>query len=198
MQQLTQNLDEAHIFNMDETPVYIDMVSTSTLDYVGNKNVDGMTTGHEKCRFTVVITTSGAGKMLKSYVILRGLKNIPKCDVPSNIILTVSQGGSMKEDLMLDYCRRVMRARGSFLCNEESLLLLDTHGSHTQESVKKEMEAMNVKLKFIPAKTTCYLQPLDVGVNAPFKAFLRAEWNKWYEHGPKEFTKKGYRNRAFL
>ena len=132
-----------------------------------------MTTGHEKYRFTVAIITCAAGNLLKSYVIFKGLKNVPKCHVPSNIILSVSKSGSMKEELMLDYCRRVLRARGLFLCKEESLLLLDTHASHTH------------------AKTTSYLQPLDVSVNGPFKAAMRYKWNKWYETGPQEFTPKG-------
>ena len=45
---------------MDETPVYIDI-----LDFIGSKNVDWMTTGHEKCRFMVAITTCAAGNMLQ-------------------------------------------------------------------------------------------------------------------------------------
>ena len=112
VEQLTQNLNATHIFNMDETPVYIDMVSNCTLDFKGNKNVDGVTTGHEKCRFTVALTISAAGNFLKTYVIFKGLKNVPKCNVPPNMVINVSKGSSMKEELMLDYCRRVLRARG--------------------------------------------------------------------------------------
>ena len=172
---------------MDETPVYIDMVSSTTMDFIGSKNVDSMTTGHEKCRFTLAITTCAAGNMLKSYVIFKGLKNVPKYHVPSNIIFSVSKGGSMKEELMLDYYRRVLRARGLFLYNEESLLPLDTHASHTHELVKRELDSMKIKYKYIRAKTTSYLQLLDVSVNVPFKAAMRYEWNKWYETGPQEF-----------
>ena len=101
----------------------------------------------------------------------------------------------MKEELVLDYCRRVLRARGLFLCNEETLLLLDIHASHTHESVKRELDSMKIKYKYIPAKTTSYLQPLDVSVNGPCKAVMRYEWNKWYETGQQEFTPKGYRKR---
>ena len=54
---------------------------------------------------------------------------------------------------------------------------------------------MKIKYKYIPAKTTSYLQSLDVSVNWPFKATMRYEWNKWYETGPQEFTPKGYRKR---
>ena len=101
----------------------------------------------------------------------------------------------MKEEFVLDYCRRVLRARGLFLCNEETLLLLDTHASHTHESVKRELDSMKIKYKYIPAKTTSYLQPLDVSVNGSCKAAMRYEWNKWYETGQQEFTSKCYRKR---
>ena len=77
---------------MDETPVYIDMVSSTTLDFIGSKNIDGMSTGHEKCRFTVVITISAAGNMLKSCFIFKGLKNVPNCSVPAKIV--VNEGGA--------------------------------------------------------------------------------------------------------
>ena len=132
--------------------------------------------------------------MLKTYVIFKGLKNIPKCSVPANIVLNVSKGGSMKE-LMLDYCRRVLRLRESFFCNDESLLLLDTHASHTHESVKKELDSIKIKYKYIPAKTTSCFQPLDVSVNGHFKAAIRSEWNAWFETGPQEFTPKSYKKR---
>ena len=104
-------------------------------------------------------------------------------------------GGSMKEELMLDWCQKVFRTRGSFLCNEDSLLLMDSHVSHTKQSVKQELEKMNVKIKFVPAKTTSYLQPLDVGIKGPFKLHLREEWNDWFINGPVEFIPKGYRKR---
>ena len=122
---------------MDETPVYIKMASSKTLDFTGNKNVDGASTGHEKSGFTVAITASCSRKVLKSYVIFKGLKNVPRCNVPSNIVVSESMGGSVKEELMLDWCNRVFKARGSFLRNEDSLLLTDCHGSHMHKSVKK-------------------------------------------------------------
>ena len=125
----------------------------------------------------------------------KGLKNVPKCNVSSNIVVAVSMGGAMKEELMLDWCNSVFKAMGSFLCNEDSLLLIDSHGSRMHKSVKKELEAMKVKIKYIPAKTTSYLQPLDVSVNSPFKTSLRNQWNLWFEKEPKEYTSRGDRKR---
>ena len=92
VEQLTINLDAQHIFNMDEIPVYIDMVSSKTLEFTGNKNVDEASTGHDKSRFTVAITASCSGKVFKSSVILKGLKHVPKCNVPSNIVVSCANG----------------------------------------------------------------------------------------------------------
>ena len=36
------------IYNMDETPCYFNMASDQTLDFKGDKNVDGIDTGHRK------------------------------------------------------------------------------------------------------------------------------------------------------
>ena len=140
VKHLTEKLDADHIFYMNETPCYIDIVSSKTLDFVGAKNVDGATTGNEKSRFTVAITTSESERMLKGYVIFKGLKNIPKCEVPSNIMVNVSMGGSMKEELMIDYGKKILRARGPFLCNEDSVILLDSYGSHLHNSVKMKQK----------------------------------------------------------
>ena len=196
MKHLTDQLDADHIFNMDDTPVYIEVASSKTLDFVGNKNVDGATTDYKKSRLTVAITTSASGRMLKAYVIFKGLINVPRCTVPANIVMNVSMGGSVKEELMIDNCRKILRARGTLLCNEDSVLLLDSHSSNLHDSVKKEAEGLNTKLKIIPRKTAIYLQPQDVAVNSPFKTALRGEWNEWYENSPEEYTPKGSRKRT--
>jgi hypothetical protein len=39
------------------------------------------------------------------------------------------------------------------------------------------------------------LQPLDIGVNSPFKGALRYESQKWMSQGLKEFASKWYRRR---
>jgi hypothetical protein len=155
---------------MDETPVYMDMVGSTTIDFKGGRNVDGAHTGHEKSRFTVVMCSSMSGRLTKTMVIFKGLKNVPKCEIPANIHVAVSKGGSMKEPLMLEWLDKCFRARGSFFATTKSLLLMDNHLSHNRESVLKACRQMNVTVKLIPAKTTSFLQPLDVGANGPFKA----------------------------
>ena len=183
------------IFNMDETPVYIDMLDSTIISFKGEKNVEANGTGHGKTRFSVVLAISASGKMLRTLVILKGLKNVPKCKVPPNIILTVSKGGSMNEHLMKEWVSKCFRNRGAFLATTKSLLFMDQYGSHKKENVLLELKKLNTVVKFIHSKTTHYLQLLDVGVNSSFKAALKNEWQKWMCNGPKEFTSKGYHRR---
>ena len=112
---------------MDETPCYVDMVGTSTLHFKGEKNVDGQTTGHDKTRFTVVITIDANGRVLKSLVILKGLKKVPKVQVPDNIEVVVSDGGSMNEDIMKVWISKIFTSRGPYLATQKGVLFMDSH-----------------------------------------------------------------------
>ena len=159
VKQLTAGLGKTKIFNMDETPCYIDMAGEKTLDFVGSKNVDGLTTGHDKNHFTVVLCICLDGRILKAMVILKNLVNVPKCTVPKNIELFVSKGGSMNEDLMLSWIDKVFKSRGSYFASEPSLLLMDSHKSHYTDPVVKALKSLNIITKLIPPKTTSYLQP---------------------------------------
>ena len=129
---------------MDETPTYIvlsastffcpkksnvvPLISGTTLDFFGQKNVDADSTGANKCRFTVVLCCNYAGDFTKTRVIFKGLKKVPKVKVPKDIVVRVSDGGSMKETLMLDWMQTVFSSRGR--STEKSLLLMDAHTSH--------------------------------------------------------------------
>ena len=58
---------------MDETPVYLDMISDTTNDYVGAENVSIETTGREKYRLTIILLSICAnGWKLPPLVVLKG------------------------------------------------------------------------------------------------------------------------------
>lgn len=193
---VTTDLENDQIFNMDETPVYIDMLSSTTVDFIGNKNVDASHCGATKARLTVVLCASAAGQILRTMVILKGLKRIPNVKVPRGIFLTVANKGSMTYELMLTWINSVFAMRTSNLfCQKKSALFMDECTAHKKSEVMDALKKRKTTVKLIPPKTTSYLQPLDVSVNAPFKTVLRRQWEDWFANGEKEYTKSGYRRK---
>ena len=59
--RLQHNYALNNIYAMDETPVWCDMVSTSTVDKTGSKNVHLKSKGHEKSCVTVCLTAKASG-----------------------------------------------------------------------------------------------------------------------------------------
>ena len=88
------------VLNMDETPAYFDMVTKKTIDFIGTKTVDIVHSGHDKNRFSLVITTTASGLMLPTAIIFKGLKNVPNILFPPNVFVYVNHSGSMDSRIM--------------------------------------------------------------------------------------------------
>lgn len=140
-----------YVLNMDQTPVYMDMIPTSTLHFKADSDVQLNNTGHSKDRLTVALTCTAAGTMLKAYVLFKNLKRIPKLNVPSNVHVNVSMSGSMKTAevsvkcdrtweiesnlQILDWVSNVVRPYMGMFNKEKSLCLLDAYSPHHRAEV---------------------------------------------------------------
>lgn len=196
IQQRLGNVENLNVvLNMDETPIYIDMMNSRTISFKGEKNTEACGTGHEKTRLTVVLCLANDGEFLKTMIILKGLKRVPKVQIPSNIYLTTSRSGTMDSNIMQKWCKTCLNVTGPFKNNQKRFLILDSYGAHKEEQVVKEISNQNTTAIFIPPKTTSFLQPLDVLINATFKSLMKEKWSEWMINGEKEYTKKGYRKK---
>jgi hypothetical protein len=96
-------LPTSRIFNMDETPCYVDMSRDSTLHFKGSKNVDGADTGYRKHRYTVVLCSCLDGRMLMPMIIFKGLQKAPKVSVLTKTAhVTASMSGSLDTRLAIE------------------------------------------------------------------------------------------------
>ncbi|CAI9736243.1 pogo transposable element with KRAB domain [Octopus vulgaris] len=172
------------------------MFSSTTIDFSGNKNVDASHCGATKARFTAVLCVNAAGKVLKTMIILKGLKHVPKIKIPKNIYITVSNRGSITYELMQVWADKVFGKRTAQLFHaQNSVLFMDECSVHKKTELREVFKRRNTILKLIPPKTTSYLQPLDVSIIGLFKKTLRAEWENWFSNGKKEYTNKGCRKK---
>ena len=117
---------------------------------------------------------------------------MPKIDnLPPNIEITVSDGGSMNADVIRKWITSCFSVHGNYFASTKSLLLWDSYGTHTRsDTVELLKQKCNTVAVVIPPRTTSYLQPLDVSVNFPFKNALRSAWLEWLQNGPKDVTAK--------
>ena len=60
---------------MNETAVWREMISNTTVTDKGAKSVVLKTTGHEKSKVTVTLTTKANGDKLKPYIVFPGHKH---------------------------------------------------------------------------------------------------------------------------
>lgn len=62
---------------------------------------------------------------------------------------------------------------------DKAFLLVDHFTVHLTSDFVKSLNNLGVDVDYIPAGYTCVLQPVDVGVNAPFKRIIRDFHHQW-------------------
>ncbi|KAE8751237.1 hypothetical protein FOCC_FOCC002065 [Frankliniella occidentalis] len=152
----------------DQTPLYLDMPSRSTVEEVGGKSIQVKTTGNEKTRFTTMLAITADGRKLPPFILFRR-KTLPKDAFPPGIHVRAHESGSFNEDITKDWLKTVWARRPGALLNKQSMLVLDSFRGHLTDSVKFQIRELKTDLVIIPGEMTSLLQPLDVSVNKTFK-----------------------------
>ena len=74
-------------------------------------------------------------------------------------------------------CPQAIRCHGP--CRNHSHPFLDLFKVHLLGSVADAIQGLGVELKIIPPGCTGLVQPIDVGINKPFKANMRTICTDW-------------------
>ncbi|CAJ0592861.1 unnamed protein product [Cylicocyclus nassatus] len=120
-------------------------------------------------------------------------KRVPKDNFPPKVIVRANEKGWMNHELMKTWLLEVWNKRKRCVNDpSQSLLILDSARCHLTEDVR-ELFKEHSKIAVIPGGMTKYLQPLDVGINKPFKDNLRAGWERWMADAARaRYTKGGF------
>ena len=175
--QMRCNFKASQIYAMDETPVWQDMVGTTTVSKVGRQDVVLKSTGHEKARVSVCLTARTDGTKFKPFIVFKGAKREVATlnqEFRGKCILASSENGWMNTPLTLEWVQKVL---GSFSFNQR-LLAWDSYECHMEQTVSKDLKAKKIELLVIPVGCTKYLQAPDVSWNKPFKAKVAEEYDE--------------------
>ena len=161
--------------NMDQTPVPFTFNANRTLEFFGAKTVNVRKSTCDTKRATFAMTVTASGKVLKPLLVFKGRptgriaqREFPL--LPSSIEYACQENAWMDEGVMLKWVRSVLKPYVETTPhNIIPLLLLDSYRCHMMASVVNEIQDLGVEVIHIPGGCTGLTQPVDVGVNKPFK-----------------------------
>ncbi len=179
--------DRRWIFNMDQTSLHFSYHSSKTLKKCGTKTICVRKTGNGMKKATGAFTITAAGNFLMPMIIYKGkphgcitTKEIPKYDRTS--IYTCQEATWMDERCMLIWVDQILSPY--LMVNPpppgiQPVILLDSYCCHVMASVINKIAELGFEVIHIPGGCTALCQPLDIGVNKPFKQRIRHLWEEW-------------------
>ncbi len=178
-------VDCCNVYNADETNMYFSPQPTSTYAPRGSKTVS-IKGADSSSRCTIMLGASLTGKKLPPFVIFKGKndrtghikRELARRDgYPDGIEFGVQGRAWMDAALMLEWIEKIWKP--CTLYNKISYLILDECRSHMTAEVRKAFADCNTEVDLIPGGYTSRLQPMDVGLNKPFKGYVSDNFTDW-------------------
>ena len=181
------DFDLDQIANIDETPLFMNIISKKTIAKIGSKEVIINTHGQERVHVTAILWIVADGTKLPPMLVFKGIsggrveKRIQKHSlVKDRKIFAYCQPKAWNNEyIMRVWISEVWRKYCYFKLQKDTMLVMDDASMHKLENVRQKIKDCHTEVSMIPAGLTRYLQPLDVSINKPFKDELRKKYTKY-------------------
>ena len=153
-----------NIIAMDETPVWADMVSDTTVDKTDAPTITMKSTGHEKCRVSVCLTAKVDRSKFKPFIVFKNAKRETKAlseEFKMRCVIVSSSNGWMNDGLTMEYTKKVL---GTFSLGIR-LLAWDSYECHMNSKVAASLKSSKIDQVIIPGGCTKYIQAPDLLIN---------------------------------
>ena len=190
---------EYNIINMDETPLYLNMVPNKTIARKGTKNVVIRTNNQEKIRVTCILSVCADGDKLSPYIIFKGKNSYSLSKLNNNkyikdhkIFININNNAWSTTDIINDWLDKVYLP----YINKDpllgsGLLIMDKASSHINEDIIEKCTGQFCDVSILPSGCTSILQPLDISINKPFKNSLKEKYIRYCIDKGVVFSKVG-------
>jgi hypothetical protein len=179
------NRSQDYILNMDQMPVPFTFNAKRTLEIVGRRTVHIRKSTCDTKRVTCALTVTASGRVLTPLLVFKGVPGgrIEKREFitfPNDIVYACQGNAWMDEKVMLLWVDKILKPYVETAPDGiVPLMFLDSYRCHMMGSVVQAIQDLGVEVEHIPGGCTYVCQPVDVGVNKPFKARLRNLWEAW-------------------
>lgn len=179
------NRHQDFIINMDQTPVPFTFNAKKTLELIGTRTVHLRKSTNDTKRVTFAMTVTASGKYLTPLLVFKGSRRgrIAKTEFPTfpqSMLYACQPNAWMDEEPMAMWVEKVLKPHVEKApVNVVPLLLLDSYRCHMMASIVETIQELGVEVQHIPGGCTGLVQPVDVGINKPFKNRCRDRWESW-------------------
>ena len=177
--------DPRFILNMDQTNSKFGNSPSHTINQRGARTINMRTGTNDSTRCTVALTVSASGKILTPMVIYKGTRHGRIAtrqirDHPQEMKYAMQPKAWFDKATMLDWVDEVLKPYiATAPVGIIPLLFLDSFKVHLLDSVANAIQGLSVELEIIPPGCTGLMQPIDIGINKPFKANMRKIYTEW-------------------
>ena len=163
--------------------MFLELADDKTFEQKGAKNIIIKTNGYEKSHVTLILAISAGGNKLPPVIIFKGTpdknneKRYNKLEVVKDKrILVFFQNNAWVNDAIFKKWLDCIYLEYESKLNKKCYLILDKAPSHITKNIMSYFKNKEVEYTFVPAKLTRFLQPLDIGINFPFKTQLKNKY----------------------
>ena len=177
--------DPRFILNMDQANSKFGNSPSHTINQRGTCTINMRTGTDDSKRCTVALTVSASGEMLTPMVVYKGTRHGRVAtreirDHPQGMKYAMQPKAWFDEATMLDWLDDVLKPYvATAPVGIIPILFLDSFKVHLLGSVADAIQRLGVELEIIPPGCTGLVQPIDVGINKPFKANMRKIYTEW-------------------
>ena len=173
----------SHIVNIDETNIYFDMTGAITLANRGTRTISVRTSGSSS-RCTILLGISMSGEKLPPFIVYKGKPNgriarewTGTTDFPNSAIYAVQDKAWVDERVFLLWIEKIWKPFSTEKAS--SYLLMDEFSVHLMLNCVNPIQDCGTEVDFVLGGYTSKLQVFDVGVNKPFKGYVKESYEQF-------------------
>jgi DDE superfamily endonuclease len=171
------------------------------LAHRGSREVSALKLAESSQRCTAMIGVSGSGHKFPPYIVYKGAdtagglinrhlrqveaaaRHNPNLEewlgYPTSNLYAVQAKAWMSSNLVVDWVEKVIRPWTESK-DGPCMIILDEFTGHMTCEVRDAIVDCGAFVEYVPGGYTWRLQVMDVGVNKPFKDYIRDEFDRWF------------------
>ena len=175
------------IANVDETPLTLEPITTTTLEKLGSTTVKIHSFGASKQRISCLLCIYANGVKEVPTLVFKGVKdgtlekrlNKHSEVLKGKIKIKCQINSWVNADIFSNWIQTTWFRTNKNKPNSGTILFMDRAPSHLTDNILSLFKLYNCSYKLIPPGLTAYCQPLDISINKPFKDLIRMQYRNF-------------------